>query len=447
MTELSFRWRSNFGLKPAVQGETKERADDPQQQGDESEPHLKRPRLGQDLGKKQNEEQLPGGHPPAGTSMTVTWCVWLVLKCLQRITWPTRLTSAVVRSISCTVRGGSVRFKLWILLSVVLMGSASGLQFLQVIARIGEASNPGPTQDTSLLWLGTSNPGSLRNKEWLYSSLPYGIWNVSESHLSEVGQKSSLKQINGIYRETGRNLHLLCGAATPLRARSEEAGNWTGVAVITDLVPHAISVFWPQQEYDLCRVQLYQVWHGPVPITGANLYLWPSGPMWPRAKEATRNLLTTLTKEVVLSRSGPRFISHGWIEAQRWSEDHCGWQCIPTCKATTTVDFIWLSPEMATWVEGMESWNLFPDHTTIGVKLRIPTVARMQSVWTQPSYIPWDDIDKEGWQSQRFRVPEPEGNLTQKYEQFWKGYEDSFQGYVCSPNKGLPGNSKEEDED
>ena len=71
----------------------------------------------------------------------------------------------------------------------------------------------------------------------------------------------------------------------------------------------------------------------------------------------------------------------------------------------------------------------------------------MQSVWTQPSYIPWDDIDKEGWQSQRFRVPEPEGNLTQKYEQFWKGYEDSFQGYVCSPNKGLPGNSKEEDED
>lgn len=84
--------------------------------------------------------------------------------------------------------------------------------------------------------------------------------------------------------------------------------------------------------------------------------------------------------------------SHGWIEAQRWSEDHCGWQCIPTCKATTTVDFIWLSPEMATWVEGMESWNLFPDHTTIGVKLRIPTVARMQPVWTQPSYIPWDDI-------------------------------------------------------
>ena len=318
------------------------------------------------------------------------------------------------------------------------MGSASGLQFSPIRRRIGEASHPGPEQDTSTVWLGTTNPSGLRNKEWLYGTLPYGVWNVSETHLSEVGQRSARQQVGKINREHGRNLHLLCGAATPLRARSAEAGNWTGVAVISDLVPRPISIFWPQQEYDHCRVQLYQVWHGPMPITGANLYLWPSGPTWPRAKEASKALLTTLTKELVISRNGPRYIcgdmnmdihqsefaevwkSHGWIDAQQWSEQHCGWQCIPTCKATSTVDFIWLSPEMAEWIEGMDSWNIFADHTAIAVKLRIPTVARMQSVWTQPGYIPWDLVDKDKWQNQGTIPLTLEGNLTEKYSQFWR---------------------------
>lgn len=169
-----------------------------------------------------------------------------------------------------------------------------------------------------------------------------------------VGQRTSCKQVRNINNENSRNLHLLCGAATPLRARSAEAGNWTGVAVITDLVPRAISLFWPQREYDYCRVQVYQVWHGPMPLTGANVYLWSPGPTWPRGKEASKALLTTLTKELVLSRAGPRFIcgdvnmdihqsefaeiwrSHGWVDAQQWSERHCGWESIPTCKATTT---------------------------------------------------------------------------------------------------------------
>ena len=225
---------------------------------DVPEPEHKRPRQ-DNPDRMDRSHSSSGSHPPVGTTMMMVWSLWIVSQAIVRFQWPTLLTPIVVRSVSCTVRGGSVRFRLWILLSVLLLGSADGLQFSQMRRRIGEASHPGPEQDTSTVWLGTTNPSGLRNKEWLYGTLPYGVWNVSETHLSEVGQRSARQQVGKINREHGRNLHLLCGAATPLRARSAEAGNWTGVAVISDLVPRPISIFWPQQEYDHCRVQLYQV--------------------------------------------------------------------------------------------------------------------------------------------------------------------------------------------
>ena len=432
--------------------------DTEQSKGEEPEP--KRPRQMSQMNASSSTPTSLAEHPPTGTTMLCVWLVWKGIDILTRMSQHARLSSAVVRSISCTVRGGSVRFRLWILLSMILIESGGGLQFSLGGTRIGEASHPGPDSDTSLVWLGTSNPSGIRGKEWLYGDLPYGIWNVSETHLSEAGQRYTRGAIRQINREQGRNLQLLCGAPAPLRARSAEAGTWTGVAVITDLIPKPITVFWPHQEYDLCRVQLYQVWHGPVPLTGANVYLWPVSPTWPKGKEASRELLTTLTKELVISRTGPRFICgdmnmdltnselaevwrrHGWVEAQRWAKELLGWDPIPTCKHSTTVDYIWISPEVIPWVTGMKSWDLFSDHTTIALQLNIPTVDRQQQVWTQPAYIPWQLVDKHQWQQQAFGVPEAQGTITENYENFWKRYEESFQGFVRSPGKRLPGSCK-----
>ena len=133
---------------------------------------------------------------------------------------------------------------------------------------------------------------------------------------------------------------------------------------------------------------------------------------------------------------------HGWVEAQSWAKELLGWDPVPTCKQSTTVDYIWISPEVIPWVVGMNSWDLFPDHTTIALQLKIPTVARQQPVWTQPAYVPWHLVDKLQWQQQDFAVRESSGTITQRYENFWRSYEESFAGFVRSPGKKLPGSCK-----
>ena len=87
---------------------------------DVPEPEHKRPRQ-DDLDRMDRSQLSSGSHPPAGTTMTMVWSLWIVFQAIARFQLPTLLTPIVVRSVSCTVRGGSVRFRLWILLSVLLL--------------------------------------------------------------------------------------------------------------------------------------------------------------------------------------------------------------------------------------------------------------------------------------------------------------------------------------
>lgn len=157
---------------------------------------------------------------------------------------------------------------------------------------------------------------------------------------------------------------------------------------------------------------------GPTQITGANVYLWPRGPTWPKAVEASNNLLNRLTQEIVLSRTGLRFITgdfnheeklldsieiwkqQGWVDAQTYASERWGREICATCKGKTVRDHIWLSPEFLPYIQKVQVRPVFADHSGVGVCIDLPITPRKDKVWPMPSSIPWQHLDKDSWQKE-----------------------------------------------
>ena len=310
--------------------------------------------------------------------------------------------------------------------------------------RIGEASHPGPE-----FWLGTVNPTGVRNKEHVLADLPFGVWNVTETHLSGVNMRQATTAIRRAGSEQGKQLHCLPGAPLPLRARSQTAGTWAGVMVITGLLPRQVNLQWPNREYQMGRVQVTQMWCGPFVITGGCMYGWAKSPTWPNALQDTNSLFDTLVQEIAMSRGGPRYLAgdfnhqldtlHGWriLQGLGWRDSqelaHELWdqEYLQTCKGRTITDHVLLSPEMIHMMREVRTFEWFADHAALGVKLTVPCVKLEQRVWTLPGAIPWDDIDMPQWQQADHMITSiGVQDLDQRVQKFSESYEASFDG--CS---------------
>lgn len=246
--------------------------------------------------------------------------------------------------------------------------------------RIGEALHPGPP-----FWIGTSNPSGPRNKEQIYYQLPEGVWGVSETHVAAPGLRSTRAAFQLGNRNHRRNLSFLPGAPVALRPGSTTAGTWSGVATVSDASLRHITLPWPTHDYSLGRVQMLECSVGACTFTGCNLYGWPSGPTYPAATTWTDNLVRMAAQELGLSRRGYRFLvgdfnhtehslsalrilrSLGWIEIQEWGAAHLGWVPRPTCKGSSFVDQVGLSPQCLPLIKGLRQWPLFSEHTVLGV--------------------------------------------------------------------------------
>lgn len=235
--------------------------------------------------------------------------------------------------------------------------SSSSTGHPQTTHRFGEASHPGPP-----FWLGTSNPSGLRHKECHYFDLPPGLWGVAETHLTISSQCSASQTLKTIGHQRQRALQILHGAPVAPRARSLDTGTWSGVSMIADAQLQNINIQWPNSEYVLGRAQITRAWVGPWSVLGANIYAWPRSPTWPQAVPALHCLLDHLTKEIVLSRSGPRYIlgdfntqdldtlpaialwkELGWVEVQEWAWRFHQRQPTPTSRGQSTVDYLFVT--------------------------------------------------------------------------------------------------------
>ena len=424
---------------------------------EQSEQHLWKPTMdvdeeekasggGEPIAKRRrSQEEVTQPSPPPGGSMVLSWMAWCF-----RNKGPRR--SCLKRQSTASYHRKHMKILWW----MMMLPMAWALQVevhragLESGHRYGEAQHPGP------LWLGTTNPSGVRGKEWAYAELPTGIWGSSETQLSCEGVLQSQRALKHVH--ASRTLKLCHGAPAPIRARSQDAGSWTGVGFISELPSRPVYVQWNHSEHSLGRVHMSQYWWGAQRLLMTNVYLWPKGPTWPKALQASNALLEQITKEVVLSRTGYRVITgdfnhdedqleaisiwkqQGWVEAQQFAEDKWQRPVAKTCKGKTTRDFVWLSPECVPFIKEVRTWALFADHDPVGVKLDMPIGQHQQVVWPMAAYIPWQQVDKDGWEAS-FKKVDPnifKESVDEQYQKLWQHYEDSFKGFVKAPKEQLP---------
>ena len=242
--------------------------------------------------------------------------------------------------------------------------------------RVGEANHPGPS-----LTIGAANPSEVIGKADYLMDLPYGIWNIAETHLAAPSMRFQARA-----RDQQRHLRLLFGAPVPLQPRSSTAGVWAGVMQFSNMPAAPYKLSWPDSQYSLGRVQVSQFRCGKHTITGANLYGWPSSPSWPLACAHTNTLIDHLTHE----RQGLRFVAGdfnasedklaaihiwkqcGWVEAQELHHQLTGQPPSPTYRGQTRPDQLYLSPELAGYFRACQVKQDFADHATIRADFILP---------------------------------------------------------------------------
>ena len=323
--------------------------------------------------------------------------------------------------------------------------------------RYGEASHPGPSfsEEFSLF---STNPSGLRGKESALLEHGVGAFLIAETHLSAVTQKTSRSQIEAIGRSSNRRLRAHYGEAVSLRAQSDWAGTWSGVATVSDFPSRPVRIDWPPQTYEAGRVAIAQHHVHSVPLLTAVVYGVPRSQAHPHAQEETEAVLQPLTREVVLGRKGRRDFNHpqgssreiaiwqehGWQEVQDIAQARWGKAVEMTCRGATRHDFIWLSPEAAAMCCGSGVHHSFADHVVLEAILRVPPNTCSICTWPRPATIPWEETDIENWH--RTAMPfesSPVGHEpTQWFREFTNAWECSVEGFVEGPSNGLPAQCK-----
>ena len=396
--------------------------------------------------RRRTESTMP---PPGFVGHSVVFAIWAMKAIGCKIQEKTALSTRM----RVAQKTGDRQNRLLMIFAVCMMClpivDTLHLQATLRLHRQGEATNPGPE-----FWLGTVNPTGIRGKEAILCDLPYGNWGITETHLSGANMRSSVSSLKYWAKDRGRNIQCIPGHALPLRARSHTVGTWAGVMTLTDLLPREIQISWPNKEYQLGRAQMMQTWIGPYSLTGAVVYGWAKSPTWPKALRDTNLLFDHLVQELVLSRGGPRYImgdfnhdleqlrgwevmqQSGWRDSQDLANELWGQDYLHTCKGRTITDHILISPELISLLREVRTWDWFTDHSALGIRLEVPCWKKPQKVWTMPSTIDWNAVDKDSWKAHQHQLTGlDETDLDRRVSCFARDYEQSFSGHMTDKTK------------
>ena len=150
---------------------------------------------------------------------------------------------------------------------------------------------------------------------------------------------------------------------------------------MSDFPSETLTLQWPKELWQTSRVQVTRHYVGQHQVVVAGVYGFAKGPTWPAAAKLTNELLSFLTKNLVLGSSGLVAIlgdmnhepgeleamrsweSLGWKEAQAIAESKWGQAPIMTCQGATQRDQIWLSPRLADLCTGVTVQDVFLGHS------------------------------------------------------------------------------------
>lgn len=273
--------------------------------------------------------------------------------------------------------------------------------------RVGEAQNPGPIEE---LVIGSANPSGINGKVQSFLDLPPGIWSVAETQATQPVFDRFYRELRA-FQAPARSVRMCHGAFAPLRSNSRVAGAWTGVAQLGDCAMKQLVLPWRGHEWTSGRLMVSSFHLGGHCLLGGTVYAPPRGPTYTNATALTSELLDTVTQELALGASGPRFIAGdmnvdtmelpafaswralGWKEAQELAFERYGRARQPTSKGVAIRDHLWLSPELAHWFDSVDCLHeVFSDHSPLLARFSVPLSTAWQHVWPQPAVLPWNEM-------------------------------------------------------
>lgn len=289
------------------------------------------------------------------------------------------------------------------MLFIHLFVAASGIRF-------GEATNPGPSSQETFA-VGTFNPTCLGGKAHLLGELPKGVWGASETHVTREGYAKFQQEI----RLQDQKYSFVHGHFAPPVSSSigSYGGKATGVGIISSYPLRALTHSWPNQLWSTGRL------HAGATLIGDNwlklgiMYGYAHNPHLPSTIQQTDEILAALVDRLVHQSYGYRVLmgdfNHsqgvlsqqavlrqaGWIELQEYAHAQWGRPVQCTFKDKSTIDFVWVSPEMIPLIQDVVvDATVFPEHSVVyGVFTRM-TKTQSIPVWRKPFPLPWSEVDE-----------------------------------------------------
>ena len=271
--------------------------------------------------------------------------------------------------------------------------------------RIGEAASPGPA-----FTVGAINPTGLLHKVSQLQMLPSrSIWGVSETHLTSAGLHHFRREL-ALHKSP-----LKCyasHAAPPLsKATGSIGGKAAGVSVLTPFPGHNMHHKWPSRLHSTARTHAAAVNVDGIWIRIGVCYGYAKWANNHETRDHTDELLSLLTERIVFQSNGPRAIigdfnqlagvlpqeaiwaQHGFVEVQSFAQAAWNKPIQPTCKGSTTKDFIWVSRELLPYLEDVYlDQHLFSDHAVLMAQFKQMKIPPPVKVWKKPVPLPWSDI-------------------------------------------------------
>ena len=246
------------------------------------------------------------------------------------------------------------------------------------------------------------------------------------------------------------------GAPVPPRSQtiSTVGGKHRGVGFLSTEPGRPMTSTWPKEAWQESRFHAACFQIGNRWVQGGVIYGHAVQPHCISTRQATDQQCQYLTDRLLHQSAGLRFIAGdfnqeagvldnmqtwaeaGWVNVQQWAQQTLDKPIEATCKQTTTVDHIYVSPELAMYLKDVfveQDW--FPDHAILRATFTALDSPPILPLWRKPQPLDWENITT-AQVTQHYRAAEQQEDNTKQYRALWQAVEKAHQ--QAHSSKGIP---------
>ncbi len=282
------------------------------------------------------------------------------------------------------------------------------------VQRVGEASNPGPVENTSEeVTFSLIHPTGLYNKDDLVVALGPGTYSVAETHATYKVQQA-LKQ-----KFRKKNFNVVFGKAVPSHLGKDNfKGIASGVACVSSFPTRLVPLNNSEYLFDSCRIVATHVYLGPnITVLVITIYAPPRACVTLHDPKGLTIQLLECAYQMANSWFGPVVImgdfNHdilnfevvqtmfhkGWADGQSIQGRVHGTSPMPTCvlpQGTSCHSNILISPQLVrsfSWCRTVD--ESFCGHPVLSLACRLSVLKRHLVVWGLPKPFLCHHFDKD----------------------------------------------------